>query len=510
MLPRNLLTLLFIIFHTITFAQGKVYFVLGSDTSIWEGLDTRNYKHHYNKDLYANPNRNAYGVMDATYRNSLTDSYGTPMKLTWWMMAGNTFRYADNTNVPVANSIIFHLMKNYHGEQVELFGDELTLHYHNFTWTDYNKDGEYWWNQALSFTDYIEDFKFTLAQLLLDENIFPVSFRSGWHFMDNYWQNYLEYVLPFSLHNNYPSKHTDTEEPLDNLYDWSKATSEFIPFHPSAQNYQVPGDLNGYNVRSVYTKSFSQSLSNSIFQKASNGTDQLVCIWSHLPESDFLDQLIRVDSVIHVSASSFDNVDFEYCTGIEGYQKYLATTDSIPPNIIIIPEENGEGLFFTVSTEENIFQITPFVAMKTTYEEYSVLQCEKVSDNTWKTTTSANKNTIAKVGVAVTDESGNLSTKFINYLPDDIFIDNSDERYSENYGNWSTSLNSAWDDDVRIASLNLGDSAKASWELTVPSAATYNLFYQTPELENRLQNFTLNIIENEDTITHKEFNDAFQ
>ena len=322
MLPRNLLTLLFIIFHTITFAQGKVYFVLGSDTSIWEGLDTRNYKNHYNKDLYANPNRNAYGVMDATYRNSLTDSYGTPMKLTWWMMAGNTFRYADNTNVPVANSIIFHLMKNYHGEQVELFGDELTLHYHNFTWTDYNKDGDYWWNQALSFTDDIEDFKFTLAQLLLDENIFPVSFRSGWHFMDNYWQNYLEYVLPFSLHNNYPSKHTDTEEPLDNLYDWSKATSEFIPFHPSAQNYQVPGDLNGYNVRSVYTKSFSQSLSNSIFQKASNGTDQLVCIWSHLPESDFLDQLIRVDSIIHVSASSFDNVDFEYCTGIEGYQKY--------------------------------------------------------------------------------------------------------------------------------------------------------------------------------------------
>ncbi len=510
MLLRNLISFIILFINITVFAQGKVYFVLGSDTSIWEGLDTKNYKHHYKKDLYTNPSRNAYGVMDPTYRNSMSDSYGTPMKLTWWMMAGNTFRYADNTNVPVANSIIFHLMKQYHGESVDVFGDELSLHYHNFTWTDYDKDGKYWWNQALSFTDYIDDFKYTLAQLLIDENIFPVSFRSGWHFMDNYWQNYLEYVLPFSLHNAYPYKHTDTEEPLDNLYDWSKATSEFIPFHPSAQNYQVPGNLNGFNVRSVYTKSFSQSLSNTIFQKAANGNDQLVCIWSHLPETDFLDQLVRVDSIIHLSASNHSDVNFEYCTGIEGYQKYLSATDNMPPEITITSEENGNDIYYTISTNEKIFQITPFVAVKNTYEQYTVIPCQNTSENRWRTTTPIAKYTVAKVGVAVTDKSGNLSTKFINYLPDDIFIDNSDERYNENYGNWSASNNASWDSDSRLTSLNPADSAMVSWSFMVPSSATYNLFYQLPELENPSPNISFSIISSEDTLNHRELAEAFQ
>jgi hypothetical protein len=510
MLPKYLIILVILFINFTVFAQGKIYFVLGSDTSIWEGLDTKNYKHHYLKDLYTDPSRNAYRVMDPTYRNLMKDSYGTPMKLTWWMMAGNTFRYADNTNVPAANSIIFHLMKKYHGEQVKLFGDELSLHYHNFTWTDYDNDGRYWWNQARSFTDYIEDFKFTLAQLLLDENIFPVSFRSGWHFMDNYWQNYLEYVLPFSLHNDYPHKHTDTEEPLDNIYDWSKATSEFIPFHPSAQNYQVPGNLNGYNVRSVYTKSFSQSLSNSIFQKAANGTDQLVCIWSHLPEADFLEQLIRVDSIIHFSASSYSNVEFEYCTGIEGYQKYLSATDSIAPTITIIPEEIGEEIYFSITTDEEIFQMKPFVALKSIHEQYFVLECEEISKNNWKTIKPAIKSTIAKVGVAATDPSGNLSTKLINYLPDDIFIDNNDERYSEIYGNWSTLTNSAWDSDARVTIMNPGDSAKVSWRFTVPQTETYNLFYQIPELNNPSQNLSFTVINGKDTLFNKEYTNAFK
>ena len=51
-------------------------------------------------------------------------------------------------------------------------------------------------------------------------------------------------------------------------------------------------------------------------------------------------------------------------------------------------------------------------------------------------------NEIGKVGTAVTDTVGNLSTLFIKYLPDDLFIDNSDPQYQELYGNWNTSTTS--------------------------------------------------------------------
>lgn len=144
MFVRILFVFLLFTTNLTLFSQGKVYFVIGSDTGIWQGLSTNRHIHHYNQDLYTNPARNAYKVMEPGFRNLMTDSYGTPMKLTWWMMAGNTFRYADNTNIPNANSIVFYLMKKYHGEQVALFQDELSLHYHTFTWTDYDNDGKFW------------------------------------------------------------------------------------------------------------------------------------------------------------------------------------------------------------------------------------------------------------------------------------------------------------------------------------------------------------------------------
>ncbi len=500
MFVRLLFVFLLLTTNLTLFSQGKVYFVIGSDTGIWQGLSTSQHIHHYNQDLYTNPARNAYKVMEPGFRNLMTDSYGTPMKLTWWMMAGNTFRYSDNTNVPNANSIVFYLMKKYHGEQVALFQDELSLHYHTFTWTDYDNDGKFWWNQALTFEEYFEDFKYTLAQLLIDENIFPVSFRSGWHYMDNGWQNYLEYVLPFSLHNDYPNKHTDEVEPLDNLYDWSLSSSEFVPFHPSADNYQLTGNLNGYNVRSVYTKRFNQTTSNQVFQNAANGTDQMICIWSHLPENDFLDQLVRVDSIIQTSAANYTTVDFEYTTGVEAYQKWLQTTDATSPELSLTADEIGDAVYFNISTDENIFQPIPFVAVKNVYEQYSVIPCVETSPSNWRTTEPTNKNLLAKVGAAITDTSGNFTTKFINYLPDDIFIDNKDAAYTELYGNWSTSTNAVWDLESRIVSLNPGDSVKANWLIEVPQSVNYNIFMQVPELETPAQNIQINLLEGQDTL----------
>ncbi|MCW8848578.1 MAG: T9SS type A sorting domain-containing protein [Melioribacteraceae bacterium] len=497
---RLLLFILFVSASISVIGQGKVYFVIGSDTGIWDGLDVAKHIHHYNGDLYTNTSRNAYQVMEPSFRNSMLDSYGTPMKLTWWMMAGNTFRNSDNTNVPNSNSIVFYLMKKYHGDRIKLFNDELSLHFHTFTWTDYDGDGKFWWNQALNFEEYFDDFKFTLAQLLLDENIFPVSFRSGWHYMDNEWQNYLENVLPFSLHNDYPNKHIDNLEPLDNLYDWSLSTPNFIPYRVSAENYQLAGNLKSYNVRSVYTKSFSQTMSNKIFENAANGMDQVVCIWSHLPENDFLDQLVRVDSLIQISAVNNSNAKFEYCTGVEAYQKWLKNIDSSPPELNITSILNDDQIYFNISTDENIFQTAPFVAVKDVYEQYTILTCSLISENNWRTIEQVKKGSIAKVGAAVTDTSGNLSTKFITYLPDDIFIDNTNFKYEEIYGKWFSSDISSWEKDCRMVNFDIGDSAKARWSISVPNSVAYNMYFQLPKINNIVSDISLNLISDEDTI----------
>jgi hypothetical protein len=123
------------------------------------------------------------------------------------MMAGNIFRYAVNTNMPYPNIMTMYLMKEFYGDRVKLLGDELSLHYHTFKWTDYDGDGKFYWNQSdeASWSAMMILISI-LAQMFLEEEVFAVSFRSGWHYMDNEWQNYLNKLLPYSLHNDYPNQ----------------------------------------------------------------------------------------------------------------------------------------------------------------------------------------------------------------------------------------------------------------------------------------------------------------
>lgn len=493
----NLTLFVAVLFIEMALSQGKVYLVLASDTAIWDAMDVSKYHCTYNLDMFTAVNSNTSVVMSESFRNQITDSYGGKLKMTWYMMAGNIFRHATNNNVPINNTMTLYLMKKYFGDKIELWSDELSLHYHTFFWSDYDGDGKYWWNQSQTFMESKDDFDFTLAQYLLDENVFPVSFRSGWYYMDNDWQNYLNEILPYSLHNEYPNVHNDVTEPIDNNFDWSQASSEFIPFHPSTENYQLSGDGKGWNVRAKYMGSTTQQLMNDIFSKADQGTDQLVCLWSHLPDQNFINEIQLVNNLAHQSALNYPNVEFKYCTAVEAYQLWLQSNDSVKPALQLTEEVNGSDLKFLISTDEEIFQSQPFVAVIDRYERYFVTDCELIGQNLWRTTSSYPINEIGKVGAAVTDTIGNLSTSFIKYLPDDKFIDNLDPQYQELYGNWITSSSTAWGRDSRVVNLNNGDSAKVKWNLNVEQSGLYNVFIQFPEIDNQVDTIKIEFYRND-------------
>lgn len=474
-------------------AQGSVYLVLGSDTGIWEGLDVDKYYCTLGLGLYDDPARNAYTVMNPAFREQFKDSYGQPMKMTWWMMAGNMYRYATNKNVPVPNIMTLYLMKKYHGQNAALLGDELTLHYHTFAWTDYNNDGKYYWNQAKNFTECKEDFDVTLAQFLLEENIFPVSFRSGWHYMDNEWQNDIDNLIPYSLHNDYPAKRTSTTEPIDNVFDWSRSSKEFVPFHPSLSDYQIPGDGKSWNTRSYYMGSMKQADMDAIFLKAQNGVDQVPCLWAHLPEDDFPQNMRKIDSLAHISAAKYPSVKFSYCTAVEAMQRWRKGNDTTPPEIIFSEVPSDSGISFLVQTNENIFQAEPFVAVKDINEQYTILHCVNIGTNQWMTTGSYARSQIAKAGVAVTDTMGNLSTAFLNFIPDDIYIDNLDNAYSELRGAWSSSTTRAWGTNSRQCTLGEQDTAIIEWKPSIAQTRMYSLFMQIPPMQNPAETLHFNI-----------------
>ena len=462
--------------------SATVYLVLGSDTAIWDRMSVNTYHNTYNQDLYTDPGMNTYEVMDPAFRAQFLDSYGQPMKMTWWMMAGNIFRYATNRNFPVPNIMTLYLMKKYHGENVIINGDELSLHYHTFFWSDYNQDGIYFWNQSLSFGESKDDFDVTLAQFLLEEDVFPVSFRSGWHFMDNEWQHYLNEILPYSMHNAWPSNRVDEEEPLDNSYNWSESPSEFVPFRPSLQNYMVDGDGPGWNVRSV---SFGQvagsGIMSDIFEAASNGTDQVACIWAHLPEDDFPEKMGMIDAAAHAATDLYPDVDFRYCTGVEAMQLWRGTIDETPPEITLTSQGTEDNRTYHITSNEPLFMPQPFVAIKYKDETYQKVECSQLSELSWDTDVIPYAAELAKLGVAATDTSGNLTTEFVNLIPDDIYMDNEDMGYTEISGTWTDTDNAAWGVDARTSPADENTPAHASWSPNITADGSYHVFIQVPE-----------------------------
>src|SRR5262249_30245863 len=79
--------------------SATLYLVVGSDTAIWKhGTTVDVYaRHPYSpQDFYTDPASPSYQVMDPAWRIKFKDSFGQPVKFTWWMMGGNIYRDAAN------------------------------------------------------------------------------------------------------------------------------------------------------------------------------------------------------------------------------------------------------------------------------------------------------------------------------------------------------------------------------------------------------------------------------
>jgi len=475
---------------------GKVFLVIGSDTAVWNvagGVNTAVYHNHFLPDLYIQPQMNGYQVMNPAFRNRFVDSYGQTVKLTWWMLVGSVYGLADNTDIPIPNQMPLYLMQKYHGDAMRQYGDEVSIHYHTFFWSDYNGDGKFYWNEAHTFHECRADFDFTLAQSLLEHEVFPASFRSGWHYMDNEWQSYLNLLLPFSLDNDSPNLGLDTVEPLENVLDWSKATTAFVPFHPSTTNYQLAGDGVGWNVRSVKMPNVTQGMMNGMFAAAAMGTNQVACLWAHLPETAFLTNIASMDAFAHAASAKYTNVQFRYCTAVEAMQRWLGTVDQTPPQLTVTPSAQGEVVTLAITADEPLWQPQPFVAVKDICNQCRIVPCYSNGPSSWTAALPVPRSELAKLGVAITDLAGNVTTRVIRYLQDDIFVDNLDPEYTELSGNWTTATNAPWGIDARIASLGTGDLAQAQWSLPVTNSGLYELYVQVPKITNAAGNVVYNL-----------------
>ena len=388
-----------------TASPARVYVQVCSDSSTGSILTLQHYHDFPNPDTtYSSPTGEMAEVMADSYRYGHSDSLGNPLKMTWYMQTGSL--YACGTNC--GPLLPLDLIMDYHAQNVERWGDELAFHYHTWIWNNPDGDSIWRWNQAPDFTYCEYDFEQTLAHMLLDRSFFASSFRSGWHYMDNYWGRYLDDLFPYRFENDHPNVNVDTTEPLDNNYDWSRSPAEWVPYHPDPNDYQRPGSLRGWDSRSIYMPYLTQSVVNDAFAQAQAGTAQIMTLFSHIKE-DFSTQANAAHNMLVAAHAAYPDVEFEYLTGRECMRKWRGGTDVTPPDLVLTTSDNGDTRTVFITTSEEIFQRQPLVASLDTAGAYSLLDCTPLGPNQWGVQISLSDT--SRLAVGVTDLYGNPAVR---------------------------------------------------------------------------------------------------
>lgn len=350
----------------------NVYIVLSSDTSVW-GV-SGGYYGLVDWNVFESRTGVLSRVYDNSFRYAHVDSIGRPFKLTWFMHGGAWFRTAVNST-PI--SATYHIRKNW-GDDIEAWGDALEYHFHHYAW-----DGTQWL-MAPTFAETIWEYELVMSQMMLEERLFITSFRSGWNYMDDTYQQYLERWVPFRMEG---------------------VRAGWEPYHPSYEDYRLPGTMKGWEVRHHYTKSFSAGIASQVFTAADLGVDQVVCIWSHQNEPDFPAQIADVDQILHETHANHPSVQFYYCSAKEAMQRWLNQTESVPPPLEIHPTITGNHVSVTVDTSDDIYQEQPWVAARRYAGDCERLDATKTAAGAWKF--SYSRQEYDHVAVGVSDIYGN-------------------------------------------------------------------------------------------------------
>src|SRR4029079_15909932 len=118
------------------------------------------------------------------------------------------------------------------------------------------------------------------------------------------------------------------------------------------------------------------ALMNRTFENAAAGVDQVVSLWGHLAESDFVTNIARMHEFTQTAAKGHPGVKFRYCTAVEAMQRWLGKAGESPPALTLDRTLDGDVLTLRIASDKTLFQPRPFVAVKDLFQRYSLASSE--------------------------------------------------------------------------------------------------------------------------------------
>lgn len=352
-------------------------------------------------------------IMSSSYRSKYQDSFGNGIVYNWHCMDNAGFK----TNERRRDIGFGNIYKHYRNKILEHGSlDKIHWHFHPLS---FNKEGH------ISSTSYANSYSLLyeiLSRRLIDQEWFPIVNRAGFHAIRQDSSFFLEQWIPFDYSNQSMYSGECAQSDSYRYGDWRRAPKEWIPYHPSHDDYQVPGNMNRYTTKCLNIGTRLNLLNDyeieMAFKDAQNRGSAILSFTNH----DFRDMQIDIDDVyprIARIAKDYMDVDFVHSDAVDAMQNTVFTDVVIDALVLSakIVHENSTTKLIVNCSRGNVFGSQPFLAIKTKEGKYyhdnfnereHLKSWEYVFDRI-----SINLGSIERVAVAANDKYGNQAIVFV-------------------------------------------------------------------------------------------------
>ena len=294
-------------------------------------------------------------IFTRKFRNSYLDSFGQGWKINW-----NCVDHVNYASNPQNRALGYHKIFDYYKKKIlnSKIKDSLYFHFHPIPINNVaNATGNHYFSNSNNIFQ-------ILSRRIIERNWFPSVYRPGFHIENPDSHYFLEQFIPFDYANQSCDQFNSNLERFEN---WENATREWIPYHPSHDDYKKKGNCRRWIARvlNVGTRLavLNQKEVNKAFEQKKSGKNAILAFTNH----DFRkmgDDFENVYKMLKFSSKKY-NLKFKFSDAKEAFQETFKLKNS---KITFVLKFNGNKVY--INSNKKIFGPQPYLAIKTKKNEF--------------------------------------------------------------------------------------------------------------------------------------------
>lgn len=311
-------------------------------------------------------------LFDQDFRARHPDPGGGTFRVGWFFLTWTGFA----TN-PRERAFGYHAVRDHYlrrwGEALEAHGDEQHWHYHQPAPSGIGNEWGLDWHAS-------REYEQILSRQLLERDWLPSVFRAGGTIMDAISSRWVDSWFPVDYSNRAPLD-------LPGLVDWSSGVAEWGLYHPSPEDFRVPGAGRRRMARCLDLRTTVAILDEAdvvdAFERARHGRPAILSCFDH-DYREIADRIDELRGLVHAVGRRYDDVTWRYAAPLEAVRGYL-DVPAQPPLELDAAHHDGA---VHVRASAPLFQSIPWLAAVTASGEVVHLEegVERLEPTRWRWT----------------------------------------------------------------------------------------------------------------------------